>query len=533
MISANQEYIASFTKPVRQMVIHIYLKDKDTNQTVEIFDEDEVKSITYERVGDNTKFFGYGICQKMNIHILDKTRKFDISTQHYFQVLIGVSNTVSYFSPNMYVTQVRRDELTNELSITCYDAIYQMTAHTVDEIDITSGMTLFMYAGEGAAVLNLECNYIGDRKPFQTSYIGRANFDGAETLRQFFDSLAEATQSIYYLNNQNQLIFKQLSRDGEPVYTIDREQQFELDDSTNRRLTGLCHTTELGDAITSRMDLSGTTQYLRDNPFYELREDIHTLLDDAITRMGGLTIHQFDCRWRGNPVLEIGDKIALVQKNGETAISYLLNDVIEYDGSYLQKTEWRYDDDPAETAENSTNLGDMLYKTYARVDKVNQEIEMVVTNVRENQEDIAALQVSNGEILAHVSKQETAVNAAVGNVNNSVAELTKKVEAAITAEDVKLSIQSELQNGVNKVTTSTGFTFNEEGLRVSKSGTEMETVISEDGMTVYKNNQAVLEANNTGVIAKNLHANTYLIIGNYSRLEDYEPARTGCFWIGG
>jgi len=39
----------------------------------------------------------------------------------------------------------------------------------------------------------------------------------------------------------------------------------------------------------------------------------------------------------------------------------------------------------------------------------------------------------------------------------------------------------------------------------------------------------------TGVGAVNLHAKTYLIIGSYSRFEDYKAnsgKRTGCFWIG-
>ena len=55
-------------------------------------------------------------------------------------------------------------------------------------------------------------------------------------------------------------------------------------------------------------------------------------------------------------------------------------------------------------------------------------------------------------------------------------------------------------------------------------------------MSVYKNEEKVLIANNEGVKAANLHATTYLIIGNYSRFEDYTnidgEVRTGCFWIG-
>lgn len=76
------------------------------------------------------------------------------------------------------------------------------------------------------------------------------------------------------------------------------------------------------------------------------------------------------------------------------------------------------------------------------------------------------------------------------------------------------------------------FSFNEDGFSISKSGSEIKTQITEDGMKVYKNNQSVLEANNKGVDAQNLRATTYLIIGENSRLENYAGNRTGCFWIG-
>ena len=93
-----------------------------------------------------------------------------------------------------------------------------------------------------------------------------------------------------------------------------------------------------------------------------------------------------------------------------------------------------------------------------------------------------------------------------------------------------------MSNGVNKVTTTTGFTFDDTGLTISKTGSEMETNIDEDGISVFRDNTEVLTADNKGVIAYNLHAKTYLIIGENSRLEDWEndgTARTGCFWIGG
>ena len=127
--------------------------------------------------------------------------------------------------------------------------------------------------------------------------------------------------------------------------------------------------------------------------------------------------------------------------------------------------------------------------------------------------------------------EQNSVNA-INSIKSDIEEINKKVSATMSADDIKLEIQTEISNGVRKVSTATGYTFNEEGLTVSKTDSEMKTQITEDGMTVYKNEDAVLTANNIGVDAVNLHATTYLIIGNNSRFEDYGSDRTGCFFIG-
>ncbi len=538
MIYVSSEYLKAFTSPVRQLTLTGYLINAETGNTDVYLTENNISGFTLERIGLEDRFYGYGITQKINIKVLDKYREYNPSTAHYIVLYFGYYDSlgngkVQRICPDLYITEVRRDEITNELSITAYDKIYQMTKYTVDDCDIIPPMNIAFYITEGLYPLGLGDNsykFIGDNTPTKLSYPDNANFEGTETLREMYDAIAEATQSIYYIDNTNTLTFKQLDRDGEAVFTISKDLYFTMDNSNNRRLAAICHTTELGDAITASLAESGTTQYIRDNPFYELRTDTHTLLDNALALMGGLTINQFQCEWRGYPYIEIGDKLALITKDNETVYSYLLNDVIEFDGTLRQITQWSYTDDTAETADNPTNLGEALYKTYAKVDKANREIEIVASEAAANKNNIAALQLNTESIIASVSRVETNANAAIDGVNSSIDNLTNRVEAAMTAEGVKLSIQEELANGVNKVYTETGFSFDADGLRVSKTGSEMETLLDEDGLSVFRDNTEVLTADNTGVNGINMTVRQYLIVGG-SRFEDY-GGRTGCFWIG-
>lgn len=164
------------------------------------------------------------------------------------------------------------------------------------------------------------------------------------------------------------------------------------------------------------------------------------------------------------------------------------------------------------------------------MDKANKQIDLVVSKVDGYDSTISQIQLDQNSINATVSNVSSRQDATDTEIDN----ITQKVNASITSNQVELIVQEELAGGVNKVTTTTGFTFNQDGLTISKSNVDITTDISEDGMRVSKDGQVVLTADNNGVEALNLHATTYLIIGDNSRFEDYDNgSRTGCFWIGG
>lgn len=144
---------------------------------------------------------------------------------------------------------------------------------------------------------------------------------------------------------------------------------------------------------------------------------------------------------------------------------------------------------------------------------------------------------SISDTVTNLELNNEGIKTTVSNMSDDISGLRESVESKVSADEVEIAIKSELQNfGATKVETTTGFKFNEEGLTIAKSDKELSTNIDEDGMSIYKNNEdEVLTANSEGVNAYNLHARTYLIIGDTSRFEDFVKngkKRTGCFWIG-
>jgi len=531
MLTTDKTILDAYKSPVRHINAEIIVYDGDAVKT-RFYDDTVIQSISLERTSETNKFFGFGVSHKANIKVLDIERNIDIKAGNSLVIDIKNGGNALRIAPRLYITEIHRDEITNQLSITAYDKLKDAATHTVSELSVELPATIADYATQAAAALGLGVFYYTENAAFSVSYETGANLDGAETLRQLLDAIAEATQSIYYISRYNTLIFKSMDIDGAAAYTIGKEQYFNLDSGDNRRLAAICHTTELGDSITAKLEVSGTTQYVRDNPFYELREDTHTLIDNALSAVGGMTINQYECDWRGNPAIEIGDKLAIVKKDGTTALTYLLDDTLTYDGTLSQRSQWRYEDGEAETAENPTNLGEALYKTFARVDKVNKQIDIVASDTETNANNISAIQLNTESLIASVTKIEENVNTTIEGVNGEIETLSQKVNAAMTAEGVKLSIQEELANGVNKVYTETGFAFDADGLRISKTGSEMESLLDEDGLKVFRDDVEVLTADNVGVNCINVNIRQYLMIGD-SRFEAYGAGRTGCFWIGG
>jgi hypothetical protein len=527
-----------FNAPVRKFILpKIELYEGETK--LDVFTrEGKLISFTIDRVGESSKFFGFGVCHRLNIHLVDTNRVMNITTANSL-ILRFTAHSYDWF-PTFYVSEVHRNENTNELSITAYDRLHSNGKKKVAEVVIEKPYNIGEFAlacANALGVSGLEVLGSANTAFFtEFEYTDGANFEGTETIREALDDIAEATQTIYYINYENKLVFKRLDMTGDPVVSITKEDYITLKSGENRRLAVITNTTELGDSVTASTSATGSTQFVRDNAFWELRTDIATLLEDAIGAVGGLTINQFECDWRGNPTLEIGDKIALVTKDNNIIISYLLDEVMTYNGGLSAKLQWNYTKDEAETANNPTTLGEALKQTFARVDKVNKQIDIVASEASANSESIANLMVNTESINASVQDVDRRIGEASDSINADLEKLTETVNAKMTSEEVTIEIKKELENGVSKVATGKGFTFDDSGLTIEDinpdSNNTIKTTVSNNGMTVYNNGDEVLTANDKGVTAKDLHARTYLIIGENSRLEDLNN-RTVCFWIGG
>lgn len=214
--------------------------------------------------------------------------------------------------------------------------------------------------------------------------------------------------------------------------------------------------------------------------------------------------------------ISAGDIVTITDTDGKTYLSYVMKktrtggkDVIACTGSKSRTST---------TAVNS--------KTF-------QALSGKVLNLRT---DVDGLKVENKDMtgkLASIDLNIDGIKSTVSATQNDVSDLqTQMTEVTQSASELTITVQGIVQNGVDKVTTKTGYTFNEDGLRISKSGEEMTNRLDNTGMYVERSGEVILQANNRGVVATDVTVRNYLIVGTHSRFEDYEGG-TGCFYIGG
>ena len=146
---------------------------------------------------------------------------------------------------------------------------------------------------------------------------------------------------------------------------------------------------------------------------------------------------------------------------------------------------------------------------------------------------------NNLQILA--SNGQPLLEVVDGKITSSVGSLDERlVKVEQTSSDISIIVQDILNTGVDSVTTTTGYTFNADGLTIYKIGEDIINLVNNEGIHVSRitgeTEEAILTADDEGVDALNLTARQYLIVGQNSRFEDYDNGadekRTACFFIG-
>ena len=103
MITANNKVTQMINASARQIGARVELYkgspsvDAFNETLIEVYNHsDALQDFTIERTGEESKFFGFGICQRLDFNLLDKERLINIEKDSIVEVAFGVDTDYIY-----------------------------------------------------------------------------------------------------------------------------------------------------------------------------------------------------------------------------------------------------------------------------------------------------------------------------------------------------------------------------------------------------------------------------------------------------
>lgn len=324
---------------------------------------------------------------------------------------------------------------------------------------------------------------------------------------------------------------------GGNVISVDVLPETDIDISSYYYLTtDLKYYTYVNEEWKETTDVKNTLYIRLDNLFIAQQEEI----DNIYNAIVGFKVHNISCENRGDITLDAWDMIKYVTDDGEY---YTLNEnELTYNGVCMSKVNTNI---PAGKKNETTNI------INASIDAA---IKRVQTIVNEAEASIKTITEKTTVLETKTLENETQINNNYQDIITQLGDYAKEAEVISIKESVS-TIQNEASlaveiakkvqtDGVDQITTKTGYTFNEDGLNIERSGAKVKSKLNEAGLDIRDatgstNESLMFVGYDTAlgesiVRTKNLTVNKYLIIGKYSRMEDFVKdgvAGTGMFWV--
>ena len=218
------------------------------------------------------------------------------------------------------------------------------------------------------------------------------------------------------------------------------------------------------------------------------------------------------------PQICAGDILSVRDSNGKTfqtcvmqKVSNGQTDTLECSGSYRRDSSGAVN-----------NLG--FRALSGKVLNLRADVDGVKAENKDTQGKLAAFALDLEGIQSRVESQDSAVQGLYENISS----------LAQTAKNLTLELSAVRQDGAEKVKTTRGYTFDDGGLHILRSDSDVVNTLDHTGMYVKCGTEVMLQANNRGVIATDATVRNYLCIG-HARFEDYsngtDTQRTACYFV--
>ena len=497
---------------------------------------------------ENGNIFGTAIAKSISFEIDNSV---DLEGKE-FKYYTGIKTTtgIEWINLGTFITQdVEPNDTTNVNKVNAMDYMLKSNITYESDLDYESGtITMLQVLQEACQKAGLE---LATTDFANADFIVDSNqFEQGTLIRQVIQAVAQMSGTVAKIRSDDKLYLITPKTTGtvRKVFNLSDYSEAEIKRATHPiNLVSLGMADVEGENVVMRDEASieengENSLVFNDNPFAYTEAKRQQLITAIFNAVKGFEYKAFTLKGQWLPYLETLDNIQVKDIEGNTYNSFLFR--------YYAKSP-----KGLETEMSAPSVTDATVK-YQNVASALQVAKRTEFKVDKQEQTITGLVETTTEIEHQTEENSTNIN---NNYNEIIQKLdglateddlvaiSNKVETIQTSADYAINVVEDIQvNGVSKVTTTTGYKFDADGLEISKTGAETKSVLNEKGLDIVdstgSSSESLLfagydtETGETIVKSKNMTVEKYLVVGKYSRIEDYEPSgtkATGIFWIGG
>lgn len=432
----------------------------------------------YDDCYNNGNFIGTFVMKRIEFTYKDNDLEFkqkEFNAYKEYKLDDGTWESINYGT--FIVQSVKPSDTKEEVKVTAYDYGLKFANPYISELDYSSGnITL-------PQVLQECCNKCG----VELATINFANsgflvdsnqFDGLSMFGNVVSAVAGISCNFAKIKADNKLYLEFKNETGIVIDVSDYEEFDDKRDTHPYNAVSLGMSGVEGENVTL-VDESvepGKENYLtiNDNPFAYTQEKRNELIQEIFDKINGFGYSSFELDNCMYPQLECGDLIQVRNKEGQLVNTIVLR--ISYEETKI-KLEAPSTISATVTYQNPPSSYDIAKLTQINVDKQNQTIEAVVSQVEDNTEHLTRIDQNMNEVSITVSETQKNVESQqddISNLNSSIANTNNELN----------NIKNDVQNASDLV-NDMKYTFTTDELKIQSSNDPINSALDNQGIRVY------------------------------------------------
>lgn len=365
-----------------------------------------------------------------------------------YQTGIKVNNITQWISLGKFIVQdVESNDTTNVAKIHTMDYMLKTNIDYESKLNYSDGTVTLLdvlqeactKSGLTLATLNFpNCSFIVDSNQFTEGTL----------IRQVIKAVAQISGTIAKIKNDNKLYLINPNNitSVSKIFTLNNYEEAEIKRNTQPlNVVSLGMSNIEGENVTLRDEASiiqngENILEINDNPFAYTQTKRQQLIINLFNAINGFEYKAFSFKCQGLPYLETTDKVQFKDKEGNTYNSYVFRFNYKSPNGLESSIEAPSITKATVNYQNILSAIDIAKRTEIIVDKQNQTIESVVSNVTEQETKINQITQNLDELKSQISEVADVTISADGYGSVSLANINEsepvRIELSPRGEDI-------------------------------------------------------------------------------------------------